>query len=154
MPGRLHVGTVLAQLAVGLLSALAIGCGGGVEGYAVSGKVTFKGQAVPAGKVYILPDGSKGNSGAAGFADIKDGAYDTSAPGGQGAPAGAVIIAVEGIDPKPPPNAEPDVTTTVLFARYEKQVELPKSASVQDIVVPDEAANALPQQPESASVVP
>ena len=154
MPGRLRVGTRLARISLILLGSLAVGCGRAEKGYPVSGKVTFKGQAVPAGKVYILPDGSKGNSGAAGFADIKNGAYDTSAPGGRGAAPGAVIIAVEGIDPNRPPNADPDVTTTVLFARYEMKAELPQSASVQNIDVPAEAANGPPQPEESPGVVP
>jgi hypothetical protein len=138
------------------LLLIVTGCGERDAGYHVSGKVTFKGQPVPAGKVYILPDASKGNSGQAGYADIKNGAYDTSAPGGRGAAGGPVVFAVEGIDPQPPPNAEPDVTTTVLFARYEQKVELPKEKAVQDINVPDEAANGPPQPevPQNASVVP
>src|SRR5262245_56252175 len=68
----------------------------------VSGNITFDGKPVPAGKVYILPDGSKGNSGVSGFADIKDGKYNTKLPGGQAAAPGAVIFAIEGIDPVPP----------------------------------------------------
>lgn len=110
----------------------------------ISGKVTFNGQPVPAGKVYILPDGAKGNSGPTGFADIKDGQYDTKLAGGQGAPPGAVIFAVEGIDPVPPPNAAPDVTTTVLFPRYEFSGDLSTSASNKDIEVPASAAQVAP----------
>jgi hypothetical protein len=107
----------------------------------VSGKVTFNGRPVPAGTVYILPDASKGNSGPTGYADIKDGAYDTKLAGGQGAPSGPVIFAVEGIDPVPPPNAPPDVTTTVLFPRYEIAADLPASAATtKDIEVPASAA--------------
>src|SRR5262245_36151442 len=119
---------------------MAIGCGGST-GNRVSGKVTFKGQPVPAGKVYIAPDSAKGNSGQTGHADIKAGSYDTSA-GGQGAVSGAVVITVEGFDPNPPPGAEPDVTSTVLFTGYRKPVELPSGASVQDIDVPADAVNA------------
>jgi hypothetical protein len=122
-----------------LLGSLLLGCGNSKLSH-VSGKVTFQGQPVPAGKVYILPDGAKGNTGAAGFADIKDGAYDTRLPGGQAAPPGAVIFAVEGINPVPPPNASPDVTTTVLFPRYEVPGELTPSANTKDIEVPATAA--------------
>lgn len=142
----------LAQTALVLAAGLAIGCTG-ESGGRVSGKVTFKGQPVPAGKVYIEPDSSKGNSGQTGFADIKDGQYDTSAEGGQGAVSGAIIIAVEGIDPNPPPGAGPDVSATVLFPRYEKRVELPAGATVQDIDVPAEAANP-PQQTQPQVVIP
>jgi hypothetical protein len=118
----------------------------------VSGKVTFKGQPVPAGKIYLTPDSSKGNTGVAGYADIKDGAYDTSAAGGRGAPAGAVIISVDGFDPTPPPGADPEVTMTKLFTGYQKSVELPAGGSVQDIDVPVEAANG-PKQPAAKPII-
>jgi hypothetical protein len=150
MPSRFFSAVRLWPVAV-CLAALALGCGGSDGGGRVSGKVTFKGQPVPSGKVYILPDSSQNNQGQTGFADIKDGHYDTSAEGGQGAVSGAVIIAVEGIDPNPPPGAEPDVSATVLFPRYEKKVELPAGASVQDIDVPAEAAN--PAQPTQQPIV-
>ena len=135
------------------MSSLLIGCGGD-KGGRVSGRVTFKGQPVPAGKVYITPDSSKGNSGQPGFADIKDGNYDTAAAGSQSAPMGAVVFTVEGIDPNPPPGAEPDVNTTVLFSGYEQKVDLPASASVQDIDVPAEAADGPTQPSPSAEIVP
>lgn len=135
------------HLACGLLvltGLLLSGCGNSKASH-VSGKVTFDGKPVPAGKVYILPDGSKGNSGVSGFADIKDGKYDTKLPGGQAAAPGAVIFAVEGIDPVPPPNAAPDVTSTVLFPRYEVSGDLAAKASTKDIDVPLAAKN--PVQP-------
>lgn len=147
---RVTVGVL--QVTILLMASLAMGCG--EKGGHVSGKVTFKGQPVPSGKVFIMPDASKGNSGSTGFADIKDGAYNTSAAGGRAAPSGHVIFALEGIDPNPPPNADPDVTATVLFARYEMKAELPESGSVIDIDVPDEAALGPPQQQERPVVVP
>ncbi len=138
-------------LYLALLCGLAVGCGGSTGGR-VSGKVTFNGQPVPAGKVYISPDSSKGNTGPTGFADIKDGKYDTSAAGGQNATPGAVVIKVEGIDPNPPPGAEPDVTATVLFTGYEVQAELADSATVKDIEVPAEAAKG-PAQPAARQII-
>lgn len=137
-----------------LLLALASGCGGGVSGTRVSGKVTFKGQPVPAGKVYIKADPSKNNSGHTGYAAISNGTYDTGAPGGQAGPAGAVILEVEGIDPTPPPGAEPDVTSTLLFSGFTKSAELSGASSVQDIDVPAEAAGGPPQPEAPAVVVP
>jgi hypothetical protein len=41
----------------------------------------------------------------------------------------------------------------VLFPRYEKQVDLPASDSVQDIDVPEDAANAAPPSQETPSFV-
>jgi hypothetical protein len=137
--------------AVLLAAGLAIGCGGD-GGNRVTGKVTFKGQPVPAGKVYFKADGAKGNTGQAGYASISNGSYDTSGAGGQAAPTGAVVIEVEGIDPNPPPGADPDVTTTLLFSGYTKQVELPAGSSVQDIDVPESAAQG-PAQPAATPVI-
>ena len=131
-----------------VLSSLAVGCGES-NGYRVSGKVSFMGKPVPAGKIYFMPDGSKKNSGATGFADIKDGLYDTALAGGHGSPGGAVIIALEGNDPTGTldKNDSPDVTTKLLFARYETSAELPKGVSTKDIDVPAEAAKG-PKQPK------
>jgi hypothetical protein len=124
-----------------LLCAAALGCGGG-NSHRVSGKVTFKGQPIPAGMIYFMPDESKGNTGPTGYADIKDGEYDTSAEGGQGIVGGPVIIAIEGIDPAAKPDkADPsgEVTAKALFPRYETTADLPRSDSTKDIDVPAEA---------------
>jgi hypothetical protein len=133
---------------------LVLGCGGN-KTFRVSGTVTFKGKPVPAGKIYFIPDGSKGNSGPTGYADIKDGSYDTSRSGGQGAVSGPVIIAVEGTDPssrpdKPDPSGE--VTAKLLFARYEMTVDLPKASSTKDITVPEEAGKG-PAPPKGGPII-
>jgi hypothetical protein len=137
-----------------LLACLALGCGSN-DGYRVSGTITFNGQPVPGGKIYFIPDGAKGNKGPTGFADIKNGSYDTSASGGKGAVAGPVIIAVEGLDPSAPPGkADPsgEITAKVLFPRYELEAELPTSSSTKDISVPAEAAKG-PTQPKAAPLI-
>jgi hypothetical protein len=124
------------------LCCLAVGCGGGGQAH-VSGKVTFQGKPVPAGKIYFAPDGSKGNSGPTGYADIKDGNYDTSSTGGRAATPGPVVITVEGTDPSAAPGkADPsgEVTVKLLFAGYELKAELPSSSSTKDIEVPESAA--------------
>jgi hypothetical protein len=153
MPSRRCSVAFLFRAALVVLGGLAVGCGGDGN-HRLSGKVTFKGQPVPAGKVYIMPDGAKGNTGPAGYANIKDGLYDTAAIGGKGTKGGPVKIAVEGIDPTPPAGAGPDVTSTVLFARYETTADLPDADSTKDIDVPAEAANGPPPRPENAGVVP
>jgi hypothetical protein len=134
-----------------LLFVAAIGCGG-AKGNRTSGKVTFKGQPVLAGKVYITPDSSKGNSGPAGYANISNGTYDTSAPGGKGGPTGAVIFSVEGIDPNPSAGSDPDVTMKLLFSGYQFPAELSGGSAVQDIDVPDTAA-AGPAEPQATQLV-
>lgn len=129
-------------LAAGLLALLlALGCGSDST-TRVTGKVTFKGAPVPAGKIYFNPDPSKGGKGASGYADIKDGYYDTSSSGGRDAPVGPVIIAVEGIDPgsKDTKDKSDDVAAKLLFARYEVSFDVPKGGTVtKDIDVPASA---------------
>lgn len=146
--GRLLVGVVA------VLCAFAVGCSKS-EGYRVSGKVTFMGNPVPSGKIYFTPDSSKGaTTGATGFADIRNGQYDTSAAGGRGAPAGPVVIALEGLDPSAKPdNPDPsgEVTAKMLFARYELSAEIPQQDSTKDIDVPAEAAQG--PKPAAASNV-
>jgi len=143
-------GVCFACLAV-VFSLSLVGCGKG--GSHVSGNVTFKGQPVPQGSVTILPDAKAGNSGPTGYAEIRDGVYDTAKDGGRPGTAGKVIFRVEGIDPNPPPNAGPDITTTLLLSGYEVEAELPGSASVKDIDVPAEAANRKPQPPENPGFI-
>lgn len=134
-----------------LVCGLAVGCGGDGT-HRVSGTVTFKGQPIPVGKIYFTPDSTKGGHGPSGFADIKDGKYDTASAGGRGSIAGAVVISVEGFDPAGKPD-KPDKSDTSgevliksLFPRYEVQADMPASASTKDIDVPAGAATAKPKQ--------
>ena len=145
MPRRTSRAARLILLLPVVLCVLCAGCDG-AKTYRVSGKVTFQGKPVPAGKIYFIPDGSKGNTGPTGWADIKNGEYDTSATGGSNASPGPVIIAIEGLDPSAPPDKKDkkdvseDVTVKVLFPRYETPYEVPKEKSTKDIEVPGDAA--------------
>jgi hypothetical protein len=139
-----------------LLSICLLGCGD-TTGNRISGKVTFAGKPVPAGKIYFRPDSSKGSSGSTGYADIRDGQYDTSIEGGQGAPAGAVVIMIEGNDPTAASSggeASADITTKPLFSGYETTAELPKGASTKDIEVPAEAAKGPVAPKVNKQIVP
>jgi hypothetical protein len=122
----------------------------------MSGKVTFNGKPVPGGKIYFIPDSSKGNSGPTGYADIKDGTYDTSAAGGMGVVGGPTIVAIEGIDPNAAPDKKQqseDVTAKLLFPRYETAVDLPKGDGTKDFEVPAEASKG-PKKVDTGEVVP
>lgn len=138
-----------------LLTALA-GCGG--NGLSrISGKVTFAGKPIPAGKIYFIPDGGKGNKGATGYADIKDGAYDTSAAGGMGAEKGPMLVAIEGFDPAAPevvdkaaaPGEAP--TKPPLFPRYQTAADLPGGTTTKDFDVP---ADATKMKPGATQITP
>lgn len=143
-------------LPVFVFGLVAVGCGGDGTNR-ISGKVTFKGQPVPAGKIYFLPDSSKGNTGGTGYADIKDGVYDTGATGGMGSVSGAIIVAIEGIDPNQEGKADKDDKSgeklvKTLFARYETKMEVTGSMT-KDFDVPEEAAKG-PKPTAQPMVVP
>lgn len=145
---------LLSGLVPSLLCCLALGCGG-EKTYRVSGKVTFKGQPVPSGKIYFMPDSAKGNTGQTGFANIRDGQFDTSASGGRGTIGGPVVIAIEGIDPASKDKAEksPEVEAKALFPRYEIPADLPKSDTTKDIDVPAEAVTGGSKQGGTGKII-
>jgi hypothetical protein len=121
-----------------LLAALAAGCGG-ADARHVAGTVTFQGRPVPAGKIYFTPDGAKGNAGPTGYADIRNGAYDTAAAGGRGAPPGPVVVAIEGTDPAAPagkPDRAGEVVVKALFPPYETAADLSAGGPTKDFDVP------------------
>lgn len=120
---------------------LAIGCGG-EKTYRLSGKVTFKGQPIPEGRILFIPDSAKGNKGPAGSADIKNGQYDTGASGGKGVIGGAMTVQIEAWDPaKKVEKADksPLSVAPPLFPPYQTTVDLPKSDSNKDFDVPADA---------------
>ncbi len=124
--------------------ALTLGCGG-QNTSRLSGKVTFKGKAIPAGKIYFFPDTTKGNTGPGGYADIKDGEYDTAWTGGMGVVSGAMKVEIEAWEPGNNAKAEDtEVSNKALFPRYATAADLPKGDGTKDFDVPASAATAKP----------
>jgi hypothetical protein len=117
------------------------GCssGDGLERYRVSGEVKFDGQPVPFGEVLFTPDGSKGNSGAQGIAEIKDGKYDTQGSRAPGTAGGPTVVRV---------MAFRDGGGKELICEHESQVDLPKAATTHNIDIPADAAKRKPGTPE------
>jgi|GEM_PF-194924 len=114
------------------LTLLAVGCSGPTM-YSVSGSVSFDGKPLPAGVIFFDPDVSKSNDGPQGYAIIKNGRYDTAAPGGKGVVGGAYIARIEGFDGSPGeelPLGKP------LFTDFQKAIELPKAKSTQNFDIP------------------
>lgn len=110
------------------------GCGtDGPTAYHVSGAVTHDGQPIPRGTVMFQPDTSKGTSGAAGIALIRDGRYDTAAEGGKGIAGGDYRVRIVGLDGKPVSMGPEGVP---LFPDYTTTVTLPKADSTHDFDVP------------------
>ena len=125
-------------IAAGIVLVVAVsilGCRPAVKGpvrHAIRGRITFGGEPVPVGTIAFEPDASAGNTGPAGYGDIKDGAYVTQ--GRFGAVGGPHIVRIEGFA-KPDP-ANPDASPTPLFREYTTKVDLPRKATTQDFDVP------------------
>ncbi|UUO08541.1 hypothetical protein M4951_09515 [Blastopirellula sp. J2-11] len=104
-------------------AVMGLGCGREASSLnRVTGRVTFKGDPVPVGVIQFTPDTSAGNSGAAGFAEIRDGVYDTTASG-RGVIAGAMIVTIDAysmknVNPDFLPNGEP------LIVGYKERVNV------------------------------
>lgn len=111
------------------------GCGeSGPDTYHVKGTVTYKGAPIPTGSITFTP--AKGNTGPAGYADIKDGKFDTSGEGrNRGTVGGPHRVTIIGFDGKAKPDAELPLGNP-LFPEYQVEKDLPKEDSaVVDFVV-------------------
>lgn len=123
---------VALGITAGCLAGI-VGCGDPAGLTPVSGRVTWRGEAVPRGDVFIEPDASQGNTGRQCRASIIDGAF-VSRPG-FGAIQGPVVVIVEGRHT--PPGSEFPVS---LFPRYEFKTDIHKGRATLEIVVPDDIA--------------
>ena len=130
---------VLACVLFSVASLVLNGCNRGPTMYHVSGTVTFDGQPVPAGRIEFNPDFTQKNDGPQGFADIKNGTFDTR-KGGQGHGGGPIVIRIEGFDGK---SSNPESVGTPIFAVHEIKRDLPKESSTQTLEVPKSAAAGL-----------
>lgn len=123
-----------ALAAAGLLAALALAGCSQKEGQArnrAQGAITVDGKPIPFGDIVISPDGTKKNSGAQGFANIRNGRYDTGATGGKGFGGGPAIVKVTGFDKE----------GGKLICDAEFAVEFPTAGdATKDIDVPKERA--------------
>jgi hypothetical protein len=123
-----------------LILCLALFCGGcgpgdGPETFHLSGNVTYRGQPLPAGVMVFEPDAQKGNDGPGGFAECRNGKYDTRSSD-RGVIGGPYIVRIDGFDGIAA-NELPMGRT--LFTNFETKIELPKADSTYDFVVPDGA---------------
>lgn len=110
-----------------------LGCGGadGPTRYELSGSVTFDGNPVPAGQIVFEPDSASGNSGVQGYAEIRDGKYDTR--DGKGVIGGPHQVRVTGFDRFSEDESDP---AKPLFPEYVITEDLPKETTTKDFDVP------------------
>ena len=119
-----------------MLALCLVGCG--PTSAEISGTVTFDGKPIPRGRIYFSPDAARNNDGPQGFAEIRDGKYDTRL-NGRGASGGPTIVRIEGTDGAAMPVS--------LFVEYLEPIDLPKETCVRDFNVPASAAKGLPKPP-------
>jgi hypothetical protein len=131
---RLAIGVLPLAAALSLLA----GCGGPKEPprYNLSGKVTYRGAAVPHATIFFLPDRARGNNGPQFSVAIIDGAYKTLP--GRGPTAGPYQAIITGLDPSGAQNAGPRnmPPPKPLFPQFQVSIDLPKQDSTHDFVVP------------------
>lgn len=85
-----------------LLAVALTGCGqsgNDPRSFHVHGEATFDGKPIPRGGVTFDPDGSKGNTGPQGYAEIIDGKFDTH-QNGKGTTGGDQIVTITAYDGK------------------------------------------------------
>jgi hypothetical protein len=123
-------------VSVGLL-LLILGCSSKPKLAQLSGKVTFKGQPVPAGYVSFTPDVGNGNKGSLKVFQIKEGTYDSTKDTPPGLAPGAYMIRIAGFDGIRIPffgqgkqifNEVTDIQFTVPEGVSTKDFEIPESA--------------------------
>ncbi len=134
--------SVLVPLSGLLACCLAPGCGG-KDRVEISGKVTFDGKPLPAGRIYFTPDSSKGNEGPQGFAAIENGQFDTR-KNGMGAPGGPTIVSIQGYEATGEPTRPQGKK---LFEEHQIAIDLPRQSSTQNFEVPASAAEKLREGP-------
>lgn len=98
----------------------------------LSGTITFGGEPIPAGRIYFNPDLEKKNDGPQGWAEIKDGVYDTR-KNGLGFRGGPAVVVIQGF------AGGADGFGPPLFQEYKITVDLPKVTSVSHFDVPADA---------------
>lgn len=142
---RLPSSPAAAVATFGLLMMMVVGCSKPKsDRLTFEGAVTWKGQPVPAGRVYFSPDTAKGGSGPQGYALITDGRYDTNSESSKGCHAGPQTAEVHGFDGQGEKGFG-----NPLFAPYSISIEVPAEGGTIDLEVPADVAGPPPRGEES-----
>ncbi|QDV66606.1 hypothetical protein Poly24_02930 [Rosistilla carotiformis] len=123
--GMVQVASVCAVVSI-------LGCGSAVNdprSNHVQGSVSFKGAPVAFGDIRFIPE-----NGPAGYAQIRDGKYDTAALGGKGTVGGKQTVVINGFDGVAKP-AEELPNGAPLFPEYRTDVEIASGGGSEDFEV-------------------
>src|SRR5262245_11790557 len=124
-------------LPTALLLVIALGCSPKPKTVQLSGKVTFKGQPVPAGYIIFMPDVGNGNRGSSKLLKIKDGVYDSSQePPDQALTPGAYQLRIAGFDGQILPRFNQGKQ---IFNPVDETLVVPDNVSTKDFTIPDSA---------------
>lgn len=139
-PNRLYKNTwLLPVLTVASILLGGAGCSRVTKGpprHTVQGRVTFRGEPVPVGRISFEPDTAAGIDGPPGVAEIVNGRYETDRR--FGAITGRHVVRIEGYEAPGPEPLGPDDALKPLFREYQTTVELPAEPSTQDFDVPEQ----------------
>ena len=123
-------------LVAAALLALAVGCSSKPEPAQLSGKVTFKGQPVPAGWISFTPDVGAAGLGPVKVYQIKDGVYDSSKEDQPGLYPGTYQVRIAGFDGNKIPFFGQGKQ---IFNPVDEQYTVPPGTSTKDFVIPESA---------------
>lgn len=134
---------------IGMYFALALtllaGCTSKPKPSQLAGKVTFKGQPVPAGFISFAPDVGNGNLGEMRVLQIKDGAYDSSKEREPGLKPGPYFLRISGFDGKRIPRYGQG--KQIFNEVQEIEINVPEGETTKDFVIPDSAGENVKIQP-------
>jgi hypothetical protein len=136
--------SVRPLLAAAAFLALAVGCSSKGKVAQISGKVTFKGQPVPAGWISFTPDVAAGGTGKVKTFQIVDGTYDST----RDVPAskedevslkpGPYQVRIAGFNGKKEPFFGQGKQ---IFNPIEDKYTVPEGSSTKDWVIPESAGH-------------
>ena len=125
-----------------ILVVIVCGCTAKPKLAQLSGKVTFKGQPVPAGFISFTPDIGKGEIR---VLQIKEGAYDSASQVPPGIPAGHYMLRISGFDGVRIPRYGQGKQ---IFNEWtEIDFTIPDGASTKDFEVPENLGQNVKIQP-------
>jgi hypothetical protein len=140
--------TVRKLLVAAAILAMAVGCSSKPKPAQLSGKVTFKGQPVPAGWISFTPDVGAGGRGQIRVLQVKDGMYDSSKESQPGLDPGAYLIRIAGFDGKKIPFYGQGKQ---IFNPVDDKFTVPPGTTTKDFVIPESAGHNVKIQPTADS---
>jgi hypothetical protein len=123
-------------LGVTAFLALAAGCSSKPQPAQLSGKVTLKGQPVPAGWISFTPDVATGGLGGVKVYQIKDGVYDSAQESQPPLIPGTYQVRIAGFDGKKEPFFGQGKQ---IFNPIEDTYVVPSGTTTKDFVIPESA---------------